>query len=175
MPTPKSKDSKRKLRRWQYEVRATRDDRSQVFQAPAVTIGTSQDARTTARQIREDLARAPQFEGATLAVTPIGHETVSRTILTQLTGLQDENRLLTRVIKDLVSEQIRQERGNADAPTTPFEDQVRERMGQAYLDARKAMIAEQQAKTDEVVATLSESAPAEALADVDSTPLETVL
>jgi len=154
MPTPKSRDAKRKLRRWEYEIHATKDGQQGVFKSHALTVGTARLARETAVKIRTDLteAKLPQFEGATLSVTPIGCEVVSHVILGQITDLSNENKVLVRVIRELVTAQLQNE--PAADPNVSFEDRVKERVGQAVLAARNAMIAEQQAQAMQAAAAL---------------------
>ena len=155
MPTPKSKDSKRKARRWQYEVTAVRNGTRQTTIAPAMTIGNCQDARQAALSIRDDLSHAAQFEGAVVSVKPVGCEVVSSAVLNQMTGLQSEARLLGHVVKNLVTAQLTAELGDKiHDPETGFENVLKERMGKAIVDGRNEMLAEQKAQADKAAAAL---------------------
>jgi hypothetical protein len=152
VPTPKSKASKRKMRRWQYDVLATKDGQTQRFHSPAMTIGTSRIARETATKIAQDLSTLPQFDGALVTVKPAGCETVSQTVIAQINGLSDENKMLVRTIKDLVSDRIKADPN--ESFETPFDDQVKEAMGKAVMNARMTMMIEQQAAAAKAAAAL---------------------
>ena len=142
MPRPKSKATKRKMRRWQYIVHVTKDGRTGTFKSPALTIGTSRLAGATADQIKADLSTLPQFEGATLRVEPVGGETISAVVLEQLNGLSDENKVLIRVIKDQITDNLRKLRD--DYPSELFSKQVTEMLGELVLTMRQTMITEKQ-------------------------------
>lgn len=152
MPTPKSKESKRKVRRWTFDVLVKQDDDVRTFQPNAVTIGSSRNAQDAAANIQADLQSSDRFKDARVTVKPVGHEVVSSAIVNQLNGLQDEGRLLGRAIKNLVTAQLTQA-GVSETEAT-FGDQVRERMGQAVITARDDLMAEQKAKAEAVAQEL---------------------
>lgn len=106
---PSSKEALRKIRRWGYDVKITKDGNVHHFVPPALSIGTSQTARQAAADIKKDFDALDQFKGCTVEVEPIAYETVSMQVLNQIEGLRDQSDLLSQALKDAVTELVKLE------------------------------------------------------------------
>lgn len=157
MATPKSKESKKKMRRWQYLVHVTKDGKKGTFQPPAITIGSSHDAQKAAASIQKDMETLPQFEGATVKVEPVGFETVSQTTLNQINGLSDEVKLITIALKLAVTDLVNTQATDGVVEHDKVDQLVREKIG-VYAKAARQQMLEEQAKAmgGELVAPASE-------------------
>ena len=143
MSMPKSKDARRKIRRWSYEIHVSKDGQTRRIPSGMISIGTSQLARDSAKRMQAEVAGLPQFEGETVTVHPMAHETISREILDQINGANNENQLLIEIARDLIRTNLIQ--GGTEAPT---EEQITETLQARVLGKRQAAFADLQAKAE---------------------------
>lgn len=161
MPTPKSKGSKQKLRRWSFEARLTKDGETHVLSLPAVTIGNSADAQKGAQDVARTMLEDSRFAGHTIHVQPIGHETLAVEVVNQIHGLNDEGRIITLALRVACESMTAEFTGSEDEK----EKQILTLMGQFAMLGRERyrhqMLREQGIDPDTIVP--AEEVPAEPL------------
>jgi hypothetical protein len=167
---PSSKESLRKIRRWGYQVKITKDGNVHNFVPPALSVGTGQTARSAAADIKKDFESLEQFNGCTIEVDPIGYETVSIQILNQIEGLRDQSDLLSQALTDAVTELVKlepvpEELKGKEFTAEDIKKEVAQRMTNIVMAVRERVKRERMIAAgidpDTVVASPVEQIPAE--------------
>ena len=130
----KSKGSRSKVRRWGFAVKATKDGQDSNFIPPALTIGNYTAAISAAKDIQSELEKMPQFEGATIKVTPNGYETISQVVLNQLKEYEKLANLLTSALKSAAIEILA-----LDETSSDFDQKVTETVGRWVIAERNKL------------------------------------
>ena len=95
---PKSRDSRKKLRRWTFTAEMKLDSgQTQQFKLPGVVYGNSAEAQATAAKLLEQFKSAPDSP-QDVQVHPQGHETVSSETVSQLKGMNDYANLFNKAL-----------------------------------------------------------------------------
>ena len=95
---PKSRDSRKKLRRWTFTAEMKLDSgQTQQFKLPGVVYGNSAEAQATAAKLLEQFKSAPDSP-QDVQVHPQGHETVSSETVAQLKGMNDYANLFNKAL-----------------------------------------------------------------------------
>ena len=95
---PKSRDSRKKLRRWTFTAEMKLDSgQIQQFKLPGVVYGNSAEAQDTAAKLLEQFKSAPDSP-QDVQVHPQGHETVSSETVSQLKGMNDYANLFNKAL-----------------------------------------------------------------------------
>jgi hypothetical protein len=129
----KSKESKRKARRWSFAI-STED---KGFHIPVTCFGTSAKANSIAERIKSDYSSVEVLKDKTFQVNKIPHETISEATQQQFDGLEFEGRLLTKVV-ELIYDNLVEVNGTKD-----FSDEAkRTAIGKYVIEAKKILMAE---------------------------------
>ena len=95
---PKSRDSRKKLRRWTFTAEMKLDSgQTQQFKLPGVVYGNSAEAQATVAKLLEQFKSAPDSP-QDVQVHPQGHETVSSETVAQLKGMNDYANLFNKAL-----------------------------------------------------------------------------
>ena len=95
---PKSRDSRKKLRRWTFTAEMKLDSgQVQQFKLPGVVYGNSAEAQDTAAKLLKQFKSAPDSP-QDVTVHPQGHETVSSETVSQLKGMNDYANLFNKAL-----------------------------------------------------------------------------
>jgi hypothetical protein len=129
----KSKDSKRKARRWSFAI-STED---KGFHIPVLCFGTSAKADQIAARIKEDYSNVESLKGKTFNVNKIPHETISLAAQQQFDGLEFEGRLLTKVV-----ELIYDDLAKTFFDQAPNNEDKRTAIGKYVVEAKKILMVE---------------------------------
>jgi hypothetical protein len=92
----KTKESRRKIRRWSFQaVLTTGPNETKPLRLEQVSFGTHKQALQLSKEIEQQLrTEVPMFKAADLKVLPIEHETISLVTLQQVKGYKDMSMIL---------------------------------------------------------------------------------
>ena len=89
MGNPKSKEAKKKIRRWSFLVKFEHEDgRKNEIEDTRLTYGNQQDANNVAVEIRDEYSSDERAKDWFIKVEPVAHETIAYETFKQLRGLE---------------------------------------------------------------------------------------
>lgn len=139
----KSKDSRRKLRRWGFAATITRPDGNAVGQnMPGVVYGDHSEAVAVAERLKKAFSeKSPEV---TVKIQPIPYETVSIETKRQFEGLNDQASLIAKAAF-ILAEKYRLSVGVIDRDVAQF-------VNEAIEEARKSLFTRLERATEKAAA-----------------------